>query len=45
MTRLAITFLVGVFLFVAGGTGNAWAVTFKDGKISNENQLEVKNEK
>ena len=29
MTRLALTFLVGVFLFVAGGTGGAWAVTFK----------------
>jgi len=26
MTRLAITFLVGVFLFLAGGTGGAWAL-------------------
>ena len=32
MTRLALTFLVGVFLFVAGGTGDAWAeleISFK----------------
>ena len=40
MTRLALTFLVGVFLFVAGGTGDAWAVTFKDGKVSKDNQVE-----
>jgi hypothetical protein len=40
MTRLAITFLVGVFLFVAGGTGGALAVTFKDGKVSKDNQIE-----
>ena len=32
--------MVGVFLFVAGGTGGAWAVTFKDGKISKDNQVE-----
>ena len=32
MTRLVFTFLVGVFLFVAGGTGGAWAeleISFK----------------
>ena len=40
MTRLALTFLVGVFLFVAGGTGGAWAATFKDGKVSKDNQVE-----
>ena len=40
MTRLALTFLVGVFLFVVGGTGGAWAVTFKDGKVSKDNQVE-----
>ena len=40
MTRLALTFLVGVFLFVAGGAGDAWAVTFKDGKVSKDNQIE-----
>ena len=40
MTRLALTFLVGVFLFVCGGTGGAWAVTFKDGKVSKDNQVE-----
>ena len=40
MTRLALTFLVGLFLFVVGGTGGAWAVTFKDGKVSKDNQIE-----
>jgi hypothetical protein len=40
MTRLALTFLVGVFLFVAGGTGDAWAVTSKDGKVNKDNQIE-----
>ena len=40
MTRLALTFLVVVFLFVAGGTGGAWAVTFKDGKVSKDNQID-----
>ena len=39
MTRLALTFIVGVFLFVAGGTGDAWAATFKDGKIHSNNQV------
>ena len=40
MTRLALTFLVGVFLFVAGGTGDAWAVTSKDVKVNKDNQIE-----
>ena len=40
MTRLALTFIVGVFLFVAGGAGGAWAATFKDGKVSKDNQVE-----
>ena len=26
MTRLALTFIVGLFLFVAGGTVEAWAL-------------------
>ena len=40
MTRLALTFLVRVFLFLAGGTDGAWAVTLKDGKVSKDNQIE-----
>jgi len=39
MTHLAFTFLAGVFLFITGGTGGAWAVTSKDGKVNKDNQI------
>ena len=40
MRHLTIKFFVGVFLLAAGGAGDAWAITFKDGNISKDNQVE-----
>ena len=37
MRHLTIKFFVGVFLLAAG---DAWAITFKDGNISKDNQVE-----